>query len=284
MVFNIGDDSFFGKNVYPSPRRSVLGTSNSSIAEAAKRKDKKRRKKWRFPYLVEENKNRLAKLKDTEWYSNHAIDSLYEVTEDGQDCVPMHDWQTTSFPTCSTMHELSLPQNLRENRFGYLTKGGYNTIFWIMGETEEEKGVLKILSYDSAHTDRNHDRVRRDALISERLTFSPYIMDMYAYCGHALLVPYSPQSLTDNLPSTLTKQERFQHASTVAYALANAHNIDGDGVSSVTHGDFVLRQFNKVGDHFQLGDFNRGRFLRWDKRANKTCTYNIGVNDKTVRK
>ena len=66
MVFNIGDDSFFGKNVYPSPRRSVLGTSNSSIAEAAKIKDKKRRKKWQFPYLVEENKNRLAKLKDTE--------------------------------------------------------------------------------------------------------------------------------------------------------------------------------------------------------------------------
>lgn len=271
-------DSLLTKNRFPPPRRLILGKEGKNDSQ-----NKKNAKK-RFAYFIRENRSRLGRLKKSDWYDDNARDPLYEITENGQDCVPMHKWQTTSFPSCSIMHELSLGQLMRDDDFGHLTDGGYNSIFWISSSEIDDPLVLKILTYDQDHTDRSFDRVRRDALISERLTSSSYIMNIYGHCGHTMLVPYSPDNLSENLSLKMTKQQRFEHARTVIYALADAHNIDGDGIASITHGDLVLRQFNKIGNNYQLSDFNRGRFLRWDKRGNKTCTYEIGVNDKTVRR
>lgn len=57
-----------------------------------------------------------------------------------------------------------------------MAQGGYNDIFWIneKDKSKDPELIMKILQYGTDYSDRNFDRVRRDGLILERLTKSPY--------------------------------------------------------------------------------------------------------------
>ena len=63
-----------------------------------------------------------------------------------------------------------------------------------------------------------------------------------------------------------------------AIALAELHNFDQEGQASVAHTDITPAQFVKVSDRYKLQDFNRARFLRWNKHRNRPCSYNITSN------
>ena len=56
-------------------------------------------------------------------------------------------------------------------------------------------------------SDRNFDRVRRDGLILERSSKSPYVLDIYGYCGFGIITPFatSKDSLADVLCSFLSQ-------------------------------------------------------------------------------
>lgn len=73
-------------------------------------------------------------------------------------------------------HEIDFLTKSVINQFEYYTSGGYNDIFYL--DEKDKPGdpdlALKILSYGTEYSDRNFDRVRRDSLILERLTRSPY--------------------------------------------------------------------------------------------------------------
>jgi len=62
------------------------------------------------------------------------------------------------------------------NEFEYLTHGGYNDIYYLRQKDikDDPELAMKILQYGTDYSDRNYDRVRRDGLILERLTKSPY--------------------------------------------------------------------------------------------------------------
>lgn len=109
------------------------------------------------------------RLLDSEDFSYR--DPLYE-----GECVPMTEWQTTSFPNCNMFHELDFHGKVLRNELEYFTSGGYNDIFYVneRDTPDEPEMALKILSYGTSYSDRNFDRVRRDGLILERLTKSPY--------------------------------------------------------------------------------------------------------------
>ena len=125
----------------------------------------------------------------------------------------------------------------------------------------EEDIVLKALNYGTGFTDRNFDRVRRDALIAERGTFSKYMVDINGHCGLSLLTPLGSEGTlnhyTDSKGKPLDKLRMARHA---AFGIADAHNLDHDGISSITQGDLKLDQYLLVDGYFKLGDFNRGRF------------------------
>ena len=76
----------------------------------------------------------------------------------------------------------------------------------------------------------------------------------------------------------------LQYAVNVSASLADIHDIDGEGLLSVAHGDLKGQQFLFLNDEMILGDFNRGRFLRRNSTSPKTaCTYTIGKNDAAFR-
>ena len=54
----------------------------------------------------------------------------------------------------------------------------------------EELAVLKTLWYEHDFSDRSYDRHRRDALASERLSSSPYVVDIFAFCQNTAVFEY----------------------------------------------------------------------------------------------
>jgi len=201
----------------------------------------------------------------------------------------MQSWQETSFPTCSSIHELDFYSRARTGEFQYYTSGGYNDLFTLEDTSREldPKLAIKILQAEESgeYTDRNFDRVRRDAVILERATKSPYIMDIFGFCGFLVLVPLANGgSLYRALTKDPSPLQRLQYAYEAAAGVAAVHNIDGEKLSAVTQGDLKSDQYLFHDGILKLGDFNRGRFIRRNSTAPDTaCTYTIGRNDAKYR-
>ena len=161
-------------------------------------------------------------------------------------------------------------------------------------------------------SDRNFDRVRRDGLILERSSKSPYVLDIYGYCGFSILTPFATGktvlqnarvlTLSHNLINlggtlrklirdwwrdkvSLTSKDRLSLALKAARGLDAVHNIDGDGMSAVSHGDLKPEQYLLFEDDtMRLSAFNRGRFIRRNSTSpNTSCPYTIGQNDAAFR-
>ena len=148
-------------------------------------------------------------LEDSQWYDDHARDPL----EDSQ-CMAMHEWQHGLKSACNAFHELGLGHFAESSDFfRILADGGYNEVFLLTYDRGvvppptpqktagnagdgKERVVLKILEYGTKYTDRNYDRVRRDAMVTERATFSKYIVDGFGHCGFALLSPLAKGART----------------------------------------------------------------------------------------
>jgi hypothetical protein len=64
--------------------------------------------------------------------------------------------------------------------------------------TNNNKIVLKTLRYEHEFDLRNWDRHRRDAIAMERLSASPFVLDIYASCGNSGLTEYAPGGSIEN--------------------------------------------------------------------------------------
>lgn len=63
-----------------------------------------------------------------------------------------------------------------------------------------------------------------------------------------------------------------------AFALAELHNFDKEGQASVAHADISPAQFVITRGRLKLQDFNRARFLTWNKDTNQTCPFTVTTN------
>lgn len=120
----------------------------------------------------------------------------------------------------------------------------------------------------------------------ERATESPYVVDIFGFCGFAQIVEYGKDGNLDDVVyddySLVTQPQKLQVATQVAQALADVHDLDGDGIPSISHGDYATKQYILIDGIFKLNDFNRGRFIRWNPKKEQSCTYTIGNNDGKV--
>lgn len=235
---------------------------------------------------VMQTRERRKALRDSDDYEHGMRDSLWT-----EECEPMHSWQEALFPNCNTVHEMGVG-HVREDPgvFQSLASGGYNEVFQFNLDLPPlgEKIVLKELTYGADYTDRNFDRVRRDALISERATHSRYVVDVLGHCGLSELAPLAlggtmSQLIDNSADEELGDETKLKLATAAAIGLADLHDLNGDGIPSVTHGDLKNNQYMLVGNRYRLGDFNRGRFLRKHRTTGLPCSYTIGKNDAKYR-
>lgn len=248
-----------------------------------------------------------------------------------KECQPMSTWYNLSYPTCNIIHEIDIPTKTYSNTFHYLASGGSNDVFKVLYEhqdnnsihttsSEGEEYVLKKLSPKSKHrlslsnekdyTIHNFDIVRKDALITERLTKSKYVLPLYSYCGFVTTLPYERKGTfvyilkshrgNDNDTNngggwkSMSSNQRLKYAIDAANGLADVHDI------GVVHADLTIKQYlvqnDDNTDTLQLNDFNRAIMLQRNttlssslttknnqRRTSDACTFVMTHNYGTTR-
>lgn len=263
--------------------------------------------------MTEEQRKRQEALEDSKDYRDGAADTFQD---QGEDCVAQHDWQETSFPTCNHLMELDLTHLLPPSElfdqdeagevsalsfpstaFRLISSGFYRDVWsvetYVDGpEDFGELFVMKTMCYMHDFEANNYDRHRRDAVAMERLTSSPFIMDIYAACGNSGLYEYAgggtmEDSVWPDQEATppWTSEERLIVAYQAAAGVAALHNVGKEGVPSIAHTDIDIDQFVYVdsAEMYKLNDFNRARFIGWNKDKNVLCSFHFGLNGGKVR-
>jgi len=152
----------------------------------------------------------------------------------------------------------------------------------------------------------------RDAIASERLTSSPRITSVYAFCGNSGFFEFAGGgSLADRLQAhyaakyymddaenedrnndILSQYEKLNLAYQVAAGLADFHDADAmrneNGritSAAMVHADITTDQYVNIDGVFKLNDFNRCRFMlrRRDSAARvggdgEPCGFFVGNN------
>jgi hypothetical protein len=158
---------------------------------------------------------------------------------------------------------------------------------------------MKVQRFDDKNykTDR-YEFVRMDALIMERLTASPRIVDIYGHCGVTVLTEFLPveldgyavpfQSKTRQTNKINLQREKnyviplneinitqkLDITLQMAEAIADLHGFE-DGV--IVHDDIQLVQYLFSGENkIKLNDFNRGELMLYDEQKGAYCRYRNG--------
>lgn len=244
-------------------------------------------KVWREEMLMRQ------RLLDDEYYDLRRRPDL------PRGCEPLRTWQTASFPSCNLLHEVDRTvESWSSGRHRWTNQGGYNLVFAVreempslwekLAENDQEPSfAIKEIDYPySDATDSTFYEVQMDALVMERLTSSPYVMDIYAHCGLTLVVPWGDIQLGRLIfdGKDPPREEKLRLAVQVSSALADVENMDGDGTPSYVHMDYMVRQHLLVNGTLKLSDFNKGRFM--SKRSSSgggLCEFRRVGRDGTFR-
>ncbi len=202
-------------------------------------------------------------------------------------------------PHCNLIHELALGDDFDPERASslaqtfdmfYISHGSFRDV-WVTDQPfpENSKGALKTTRYKHAWNHETFYNTLNDALVMEKLTGSPRIIDIYAHCGGTVWVEAVPHEVEEmiiggrgmakpeDLPEELTPrndytvEEKLDLALTMAESIADLHGFR-DGV--IVHDDVQLCQWLRTRDgRLKLGDFNRAEIMQYNTEKNKYCKY-----------
>jgi len=118
------------------------------------------------------------------------------------------------------------------------------------------------------------ENARVDALAMERLTGSPYVIDMYAFCGMTVVTEFAGEELA-TVANKLNSTERLRLATKVAKGLADIHTIDGpNNPPSLVHNDVNLGNLIFTEDHRPVfNDFNIAILQMTHNETGETCKF-----------
>ena len=130
----------------------------------------------------------------------HSYDHHPEELEDRDLTCHQTNWAKRYYPACNSIHEIGLVQDYdtkRANKPGYdqafdsfyINHGHYRDV-WVIHQPvpEDVKTVLKMSRWKHAYEPRTYWNTLADAMVMERLTASPRIVDIYGHCGTAVWV------------------------------------------------------------------------------------------------
>lgn len=225
------------------------------------------------------------------WYDGDDYLDPYYAFDDDQIKFPgcrRVSWHRYIFPNCNTFHEISMYETEG------VSHGHYRNVLKL-NHTYSGEVVLKVLRVERGYNTENYEYVKNDALVMERLTSSPRIVDMYGHCGSSILqetLEHDIESLVVPEPGWLknnrtlndehdvdpqnkfTPLQKLSIALSIAEPIADLHGFK-DGV--IVHDDIQLAQFlydkqNKL----KLNDFNRAEIMLWDEQNQEYCRYHNG--------
>lgn len=158
----------------------------------------------------------------------------------------------------------------------------------------DENVILKTMRAKREVDVERMKEMQRDAIIMERLTSSPRIVDIFGYCGTSSIVETLPYELEEYIVpgdgmakqkdldqyddvhpmNHYTIEEKLYIALKMAESIADLHGFEG-GV--IVHDDVQLCQWlvDPQGN-IKLGDFNRGEMMEWNERKKAYCKHENG--------
>jgi hypothetical protein len=166
----------------------------------------------------------------------------------------------------------------------YFRVGSYRQVFTtdqpFLNDTETI--IFKEYLYSAAYNYEDYEFMRMDAIVSERLTSSPPIVDIYGFCGLSMMSEYlsmgdlwkhampngdrsHPVEVNDSEDvdpkNYFSATEKLTLSLEMAQAIALLHSYKG-GV--IVHDDVQLSQFIASKDgYLKLNDFNRAEIMLW---------------------
>jgi Protein kinase domain len=193
------------------------------------------------------------------------------------ECVPMASWQTQSFPTCNTLHEMDI---VFQNDFAISLlsdQGSWRSVWKVQRDLSHsaETLVLKLLKFQRRDFNaESYEHHRVDALAMERLTASRHIVNVYGYCGQSVVTEYAATTarlLTKN--TTLTSMDRLKMGRDIVRAMMDLHSMDYPNATNITftHNDLNMANAVAVQGHIKLNDFNIGVLQRWNRTTQAIC-------------
>lgn len=224
--------------------------------------------------------------RDNVYWIDHGASFHKPKSELKEGCSPLADWQQSFHSNCNAFHEVPLSELVDEEggwELGRLINNGAYRDVWGIREYDGTRRVMKTLRYINSRNfdQRNFDRHRRDAVASEQLSASPYIVNIYGYCANSALTDYCDDGDLFDVhegEEKPTKNELLQIAYDVAASVADAHHYDGRGRATIAHTDIKPNQWIYLNGRYQLNDFNRCRLLTWDNRNDEVCGFEVQRN------
>jgi len=246
-----------------------------------------RRQKEKSVYVEEGQLERQFHLHNSRSYRNRQPDEIPE------GCSPQYDWQMTSYPSCNQIMEMDMTQPFVTGWDGIsheatrVVNNGYWRDVWGVKEFDGSRVAAKTMRYEHEFEARNYDRHRKDALASERLTSSPYVANIYSFCGNTGIFDFANEGDIDSLiwnedekddEYAMPSLQKLELALQISRGIAASHNSDKEGRASLAHTDISPGQFIMIDGLYKLNDFNRARMIFWNNEEDDACPFYVGNN------
>ena len=153
------------------------------------------------------------------------IEVAYEHADDIADMenpCRRNSWMQLYKPLCNAMHELDLTFDFNEERAGlgdhqifdsfYISHGYWRDVWVVHQRDQDVKSILKKSRWTHEYDAELFFMTLNDALIMERLTKSPRIVDVYGHCAYSVWVEAIPFELESVIipDDGYSKQEDLQ--------------------------------------------------------------------------
>jgi serine/threonine protein kinase len=124
---------------------------------------------------------------------------------------------------------------------------------------------------------------KKDAMVMERLTASPYVADIFTACGATQVIEYSEGGNIHDLikiarlagEDKMSSIDKLRICVQIAAAVADMHSFEKDGVPSLSHNDLCCHQFLFVDGVYKLNDFHLAKYMKKNKNTNEMCPSTI---------
>jgi hypothetical protein len=211
---------------------------------------------------------------------------------EGKQCIPISKWQLPTYgpSACNLMHEMDMTRH--ENGFEMINCGSSRCAFRI-GDGNNNAAVMKItqMQNQEGYSEENYEDAWRDTIAMERMTASPYVLNVYGSCGAsqltemgsggnihdliklARLVRLKKRRLSGRQKGDfiMNAEKRLRVGYHVASGVSAMHSIDDSIMPSLVHNDLCCHQYILVDGVYKLTDFHLASLNLKDKETGQAC-------------
>ncbi len=215
--------------------------------------------------LTREIQSNDEKVAAKYWIKTHgdsSLDDYFEHTEDLEDqpqSCRRPSWKNRYYPSCNSFHELDLARDYSKDRAesvpgddqvfdSFMISHGYFRDVWVVHQPNLDfKSILKTVRWKHKFDPEIYNGILTDALVMERMTISPRIVDVYGLCGTSVWVEALPHEVEEVIipgdgtmnpeemqnqgelkpMNDLTTEEKLDIALSMAESLADLHGYSG---------------------------------------------------------